>query len=63
MQTELTIEDIRNFFTTADKQFEKAGILINRVRFSRDEDGNLTGVLLAYEQREDEQKENERLTH
>lgn len=59
MQTELTIEGVRHFLTTASKQFEKAGVLLNRVRFNRDEKGNLIGVLLDYEQSTDEQKENE----
>lgn len=55
MDRQINIEEIRNFLSVSNKQFEKGDIKLHSVRFVRDEHtGGLTKILLRYEQEEKE---------
>lgn len=52
------VEEIRAFLMALDVQLVSGGLMISRIRFKRDEEGNCTGVLIDYEQRDSETGDN-----
>ena len=50
--SETKIEAVRGILKALDKSFTKDGILLARVLFKRDDQGNLTELLLSYEEAE-----------
>lgn len=48
-QTATTIEAARAVFKALDKSITKREVLLTRVLFKRDEQGNLTEILMSYE--------------
>ena len=48
-QTATTIEAARAIFKALDKATTKREVLLTRVLFKRDEQGNLTEILMSYE--------------
>lgn len=54
---ETKIEAIRGVFKALDKSIAKDGIILQQVRFKRDEQGNCTEILLSYEEQTQEDGE------
>lgn len=52
------VEEIRAFLMALDVQLVSGGLMISRIRFKRDEEGNCTEVLIDYEQRDSETGDN-----
>lgn len=48
------IEAVRGIFKALDNSIAKDGIFLTRVLFKRDKRGNLTDVLLTYQEQTDE---------
>ena len=62
MTQTLTIEEVRHFIAATNKQFERGGIFIDRVRFVRDSKGAVQKIYIDYEQRteaDDEKDDNQ----
>ena len=60
--TSLDIEEVRHFIAATNKQFERGGIFIDRVRFVRDGTGAVQEIYIDYEQRteaDDEKDDNQ----
>lgn len=53
------IDAVRAFLIAANNQFEAQGIRLERVIFKRDEEGNLSGVRLSYEDTNPDDEETE----
>ena len=51
MKQALTIEEVRHFIAATNKQFERGGIFIDRVRVKRDGTGAVQEIFIDYEQR------------
>lgn len=49
--TSLDIEEVRHFIAATNKQFERGGIFIDRIRFVRDCTGVVQEIYIDYEQR------------
>lgn len=54
---ETKIEAIRGVLKALDKSIAKDGIILQQVRFKRDEQGNCTEILLSYEEQTQEDGE------
>lgn len=62
MTQTLTIEEVRHFIAATNKQFERGGIFIDRIRFVRDSTGAVQEIYIDYEQRteaDDEKDDNQ----
>ena len=62
MTQTLTIEEVRGFLAATNKQLERGGIFIDRVRFVRDGTGAVQEIYIDYEQRteaDDEKDDNQ----
>lgn len=62
MKQTLTIEEVRHFIAATNKQFERGGIFIDRIRFVRDSTGAVQEIYIDYEQRteaDDEKDDNQ----
>lgn len=62
MKQTLTIEEVRHFIAATNKQFERCGIFIDRIRFVRDSTGAVQEIYIDYEQRteaDDEKDDNQ----
>lgn len=62
MKQALTIEEVRHFIAATNKQFERGGIFIDRVRVKRDGTGAVQEIFIDYEQRteaDDEKDDNQ----
>lgn len=60
--TSLDIEEVRHFIAATNKQFERGGIFIDRIRFVRDGTGAVQEIYIDYEQRteaDDEKDDNQ----
>lgn len=60
--TSLDIEEVRHFIAATNKQFERGGIFIDRIRFVRDGTGVVQEIYIDYEQRteaDDEKDDNQ----
>ncbi len=55
-QRKFSIEEVRSFLGSANRQFERGGIYLNGVRFKRDNEGRLTGIICSYEEKVTETK-------
>lgn len=51
MKQTLTIEEVRHFIAATNKQFERGGIFIDRIRFVRDGTGVVQEIYIDYEQK------------
>lgn len=47
----MNIEEARHFIAAMNKQFERGGIFIDRVRITRNETGAVERIYIDYEQR------------
>lgn len=54
MERKIGIEEVRSFIAAANKQFEQGGILIDRIRFKRSDDGTVVDIYIDYEEQDDE---------
>ena len=62
MTRTLTIEEVRHFIAATNKQFERGGIFVERVRFVRNGKGAVQKIYIDYEQRteaDDEKDDNQ----
>ena len=50
-QRKFSIEEVRSFLNAANRQFERGGIYLSGVRFKRDDEGKLTGIICSYEEK------------
>lgn len=48
MKRKLSKEEVRQFFQTCAAQFDEAGFVIHAVRFTRDENDNLSDIHLNF---------------
>lgn len=55
--TSLDIEEVRHFIAATNKQFERGGIFIDRIRFVRDGTGVVQEIYIDYEQRTEAEDE------
>ncbi len=57
MKQTLTIEEVRHFIAATNKQFERGGIFIDRIRLVRDGTGVVQEIYIDYEQRTEAEDE------
>lgn len=51
MTQTLTIEEVRGFIAATNRQIERFGIFIDRVRLKRDDTGAVQEIYIDYEER------------
>lgn len=57
MGRKINIEEIRGFFASASRQFERENIFLHNVRFKRDEKtGEVIDIIMSYEQKDNEKE-------